>query len=169
MLKNLRSEQLKHLRIVFKLSVNKRSLNQWHQGLRPVAVWSDSIMLQDECFLCLSLACCTIETNHVVSVHKTEELTWMVVHKLIRFINDNEVLIVRDEWQVLVVPHALLAWCPPQCWEEFWVTQSQIIIWNDDANSSRGSLHYCYHRYRCNHKRLPCASRDNPDLLFLSC
>jgi hypothetical protein len=46
---------------------------------------------------------------------------------------------------------------------------SQIIIWNDDANSPRWRLHYCYHRYRCNHKRLACASRDNPDLLFLSC
>ena len=141
--KNLRSEKLEHLHIIFKLSVNKWSLDERTQRLWPVAVRTDSVMLQHECLLCLSLACCAVETNHVVSVHKTEELTWMVVHNLIWFIYDNEVFIIRYESQVLLVHHTLLARCPPQWLEELRVTHSQIVIWNDDANFPRRSLQYC--------------------------
>ena len=123
------------------LSIN--SLDERTQRLWPVAVRTDSVMLQHECLLCLSLACCAVETNHVVSVHKTEELTWMVVHNLIWFIYDNEVFIIRYESQVLVVHHTLLARCPPQWLEELRVTHSQIVIWNNDANFPHRSLQYC--------------------------
>jgi len=40
-------------------------------------------------------------------MHKTEKRAWMVVHNLIRFIDENEVFIIRHESQVLVVHHTV--------------------------------------------------------------
>ncbi len=79
-------------------------------------------MFQHEFFLWLNLFRDPVEADYVDSMQEAEELARVVMHQLVRLVDNFLIVVVWNETEAAVVRHDVLSCSSPQWCKEFAVT-----------------------------------------------